>query len=59
MKKIGFVQTAAATGEMFIKAMYIDDFLLAGRNNKQMIEAKKMLAKHFEIKDIGELTHFL
>jgi len=66
MKKMGFVQIkadpciyTAATGEMFIKAVYVVDFLLAGRNNKQIIEVKKMLAKHFEIKDVCELTHFL
>lgn len=63
---MGFVQTTAdpciytaATGERFIIAVYVDDILLAGRNDKQMMEVKKMLAKHFEIKDMGELTHFL
>lgn len=53
LKKIGFVQTTAdpciytaATGEMFIIAVYVDDILLARRNDKQMMEVKKMLAKH-------------
>lgn len=63
---MGFVQTigdpciyTAATSEMFFIAVYVDDILLAGCSNKRTVEVKKMLAKHFEIKDMGELTHFL
>ncbi len=66
LKKMGFVQTTgdpciytAVTGEMFFIAVYVDYILLAGCSNKRMMEVKKMLAKHFKIKDMGELTHFL
>lgn len=66
LNKMGFVRTTAdlcvytaATGEMFIIAVYVDDILLAGRNDKCMIEVKKMLVKHFEIKDMCKMTHFI
>ncbi len=66
LKKMGFVQTPSdpciyttETDEMFIIAVYVDDILLAGHSNKRMTEVKKLLARHFELTDMGELTQFL
>ena len=66
LKKMGFVQTTgdpciyvAEEGEMFIIAVYVDDILLAGESDQRMNEVKKGLAKQFEMKDMGELHHFL
>jgi hypothetical protein len=66
LKKMGLVQTTsdpclyvASEGEIFIIAVYVDDLLLAGTNEKQMNEIKRNLAKQFRTKDMGELHYFL
>ena len=66
LKKMGFVQTdsdpciyVATEGEMFVIAVHVDDTVLATKSDKRMAEVKKGLAEGFEVKDMGELHHFL
>ena len=66
LKQMGFVQVKgdpclymASEGEMFFIAVYVDDIVLAGKSNKRMAEVKEILAKQFQIKDMGELHYFL
>ena len=46
-------------GATFIIGVYVDDIILAGKDHKQMEEIKRILAKTFDIKDLGELKYFL
>ena len=39
--------------------MYVDDIVLAGSSDKQMVQVKETLAKQFQVKDMGELHYFL
>ena len=63
---MGFVQTdsdpciyMATEGEMFVIAVHVDGIALATKSDKWMAEVKKRLAEGFELKDRGELHHFL
>ena len=63
---MGFVQTdsdpciyVATEGEMFVIAVHVDDIVLATKSDERMAEVKKGLAEGFEVKDMGELHHFL
>ena len=38
--------------------MYVDDIVLAGSSDKQMMQVKETLAKQFQVKDMGELHYF-
>ena len=62
LNKMGFKHTTgnpclyvATEGEMFIIAVYVNDILLAGKNDKRMTEVKRALSERFDIKDMGEL----
>ena len=44
---------------MFVIAVHVDGIVLATKSNKRMAEVKKGLAEGFEVKDMGELHHFL
>ena len=67
LKSMGFRQTMGdpciyvkeECGEIFIIAVYVDDILLAGKNNQKINEVKQALAELFKMKDMGELHHFL
>ena len=66
LKKMGFEQAKgdpclymASEGELFIIAVYVDDIVLAGSSDKQMVQVKETLAKQFQVKDMGELHYFL
>ena len=63
---MGFAQTTsdhciyiAKGGEPFIIGIYVDDILLAGKNDKRISEVKLALAERFDVKDLGELNYFL
>lgn len=64
MRSIGFAQTASdrlyttSEGEMSIIAVYVDDIVYAGMDER-MVEVKCALAMQFDVKDMGELHHFL
>ena len=44
---------------MMIVAVYVDDILVAGRSDKQIMRVKNALARQFKMKDMGELHYFL
>ena len=43
---------------MFI-GVYVDDIILAAKNEKQLKQVKENLSNKFDIKDLGELKYFL
>lgn len=66
LKSMGFVQTPSdpclyigSEGELFIIAVYVDDILLACKNDVLLKKVKKDLASCFDVKDMGELKYFL
>ena len=66
LKKLGFVQSVsdpcvyvASEGEMFMIAVHVDDLVLAAKSDKRIGDVKKALGDKFEVKDMGELHHFL
>ena len=46
-------------GEMFIVAVYVDDILLACKDNTWMEQVKKIIGNYFKVKDMGDLSYFL
>ena len=46
-------------GDCFYIGVYVDDIVLAGRDEARIQEVKQMLARKFDIKDLGRLTYFL
>lgn len=63
---MGFKQTASdpclyvpSEGDMMIVAVYVDDILVAGRSDEQIMRVKNALARQFKIKDMSELHYFL
>ena len=67
LKEMQFTQTSSdlciyyqKTGQdmMFI-GVYVDDKLLAARNEKQLKQIKEKSSTKFNIKDLGELKYFL
>ncbi|CAB4028654.1 Hypothetical predicted protein, partial [Paramuricea clavata] len=67
LKNMGFVQTTGDPciyvkeegGEIFIIAVYVDDILLAGKNDQKINEVKQALAEQFQMKDMGQRHYFL
>ncbi|KAL5779663.1 hypothetical protein ACOSQ2_010400 [Xanthoceras sorbifolium] len=47
------------TGRISILIVYVDDIVLTGNYMKEMVTLKGLLAKEFEIKDLGNLKYFL
>ena len=39
--------------------IWVDDLLVAGKNGKDIAAVKQQLGKEFEMKDLGQLRHFL
>lgn len=63
---MGFDQTpsdpclyVSKEGEMFIVAVYVDDILLACKDNTRMEQVKKIIGNYFKVKDMGDLSYFL
>ena len=44
---------------MFLIGVYVDDIVLATKNEKKLYEVKQAIAKHFDIKDMGKLHYYL
>ena len=66
LKDMGFVQSASdpcvykdSGGEMSLIGVYVDDIILAGKNDKKTNEVKRALGAKFNIKDMGKLHYFL
>ena len=65
-KQMGFIQCEsdpciyrACEGGVFIIGVYVDDIILAAETEKRLNDVKLVLAKHFDIKDMGKLHYFL
>ena len=66
LKDMGFIQSTSdpcvyknSGGETFLIGVYVDDIILAGKNDKIIDEVKKALGAKFNIKDMGKLHYFL
>ena len=46
-------------GKMSVLIVYVDDIVITGNHTEEMIRIKEMLAKEFEVKDLGKLKYFL
>jgi len=53
-----FVKTSPEK-EIAILIVYVDDIILTGDYKEELVRLKKLLAKEFEIKDLGYLKYFL
>lgn len=40
-------------------ALYVDDFIIAGENEDEIMRIKQLLAEQFEMKDLGISKKFL
>ncbi|KAL5851107.1 hypothetical protein ACOSQ3_006225 [Xanthoceras sorbifolium] len=49
----------SATSRISILIVYVDDIVLTGNYVEEMVTLKGLLAKEFEIKDLGNLKYFL
>lgn len=65
-EEVGFVQTSGdpciyttEKDEQLIIAVYVYDILIASKSEEQVAGVKEVLARHFDMKDMGELHHFL
>ena len=68
LKEMGFQQTAGdpclyvlsrPEQAVFIVAVYIDDIILGTRDESKLAAIKNELSQTFEMKDLGQLHHFL
>jgi len=53
-----FVKTSPEK-EIAILIVYVDDIILTGDYEEELVRLKKLLAKEFEIKDLGYHKYFL
>ena len=62
---IGFKQSASdpciytAEGETVILAVYVDDIILAKKDERKLVQVKKAIANKFTVKDLGKLKYIL
>ena len=49
----------SSTGRKAILIVYVDDIILTGDHDEEILQLKRLLAKEFEIKDLGDLRYFL
>ena len=63
---MGFVQATgdpclyvALEEEIFLIAVYVDDILLAEKDDERMAAVKQAFSQEFQVKDMEELHHFL
>ena len=47
------------TNEFIILSLYVDDMLVAGSSMRKIEELKKLMAKKFSMKDLGEAKQIL
>ena len=68
VKKYGYSQCQAdhtlfikhsTKGKLAILIVYVDDIILTGDYEDELIKLKTLLAKEFETKDLGSLKYFL
>ncbi|MCO5567572.1 hypothetical protein L7F22_021266 [Adiantum nelumboides] len=46
-------------GEIVVIVIYVDDLILTGSHDEQILDVKKSLLREFNMKDLGELRYFL
>ena len=63
---MGFVQVTgdpclyvASEGEIFLKAVYVNDILLVGKDDERTAAVKQPFSQEFQVKDMGDLHYFL
>ena len=65
LSKIGFKQSPddpciyTSEGELVILAVYVDDIVLAAKDEQCMRKVKQAIANKFTVKDMGELNYIL
>ncbi|MCO5594757.1 hypothetical protein L7F22_048790 [Adiantum nelumboides] len=67
LKKIGFKQSTDdhslflkhVDGEIVVIVIYVDDLILTGSHDEQILDVKKSLLRELNMKDLGELRYFL
>ena len=67
LKKMGFSQSksdpciyiSGGGKDTFYIGVYVDDMILAGKDESKMENVKKELSSKFDIKDLGRLSYFL
>ena len=65
MKELGFKQITSdpclyySEGELLVVAIYVDDIILGGSCEANLNQMKLELSQKFEMKDSGQLHHFL
>ena len=67
LKKLGFIQMASdpciyyqkTDSDIVYIGVYVDDIILAERDEKRLQEIKGNFSKKFDFKDLGELKYFL
>jgi hypothetical protein len=42
-----------------VLAVYVDDIIITGDDEREIIQLKENLSKEFEAKDLGQLRYFL
>ena len=65
LEEMGFKQIAsdpclyvASEGDLLFIVVYVNDLILGGKEDQRISRIKKMLARRFEVKDLGELSYF-
>lgn len=53
------LQVQDMEGDNFYIGVYVDDIVPAGESEARIAEVKQMFENCFNIKDLGEFTHFL
>ena len=53
------IYTLESDGETFIITVYVDDIILAEKDQKRITHFIKMIRDRFHIRDMGKLNHFL
>jgi hypothetical protein len=45
--------------QILVLAVYVDDIIITGDDEREIIQLKENLSKEFEAKDLGQLRYFL
>ncbi|KAL9266033.1 Retrovirus-related Pol polyprotein from transposon TNT 1-94-like protein, partial [Drosera capensis] len=54
-----YVKHGKNSGDILIVALYVDDLVFIGSNEKMIAEFKSDMMKRYEMNDLGVLHHFL
>lgn len=67
VKKVGFKRSKydyclyvlASEDDIMYLIIFVDDLLICGKNKRKIDEIKKLLSNRFNMKDMGEIKHYL